>query len=158
IHMGAGTRWPSKAWHNDNLKEFITKAKSGGYEIILFGGPDEIEKQAKVVKELEKSKTKVVQNNPNNTNREFAALVSLCDAMVCSDSFALHISLALKKPTVGLFFCTSPDEIEGYGLLEKLSSKELYNFFPERMNEYNEALVKSISADEVLNKIKKMLN
>jgi ADP-heptose:LPS heptosyltransferase len=73
--------------------------------------------------------------------------------MVCSDSFALHISLAMAKPTVGLFFCTSADEVEGYGLLRKIVSPMQKEFFPERMDEYSEELTKSITAEEVLKNI-----
>ena len=89
---------------------------------------------------------------------EFASLVNKCNFMVCSDSFSLHMSLALKKPTIGLFFCTPPDEIESYGFLKKIISPMIYNFFPEKMDEYNENLVKSISPDEVLNIIIELEN
>jgi len=76
---------------------------------------------------------------------------------VCSDSFALHVSIALKKPTIGLFFCTSPHEIEGYGILKKIVSFKLEDFFPERMNEYDEGLVKSILAETVLKEVEDVM-
>ena len=56
----------------------------------------------------------------------------------------------MKKPTIGLFFCTTPHEVEGYGMLKKIASPILYDFFPERQNEYSEELVNSITADEVI--------
>ena len=70
--------------------------------------------------------------------------------MVCSDSFALHVAIALNKKTVGLFFCTSPSEVEGYDLLIKIIADKLEEFFPEKMDKYDEELVKSISVDKVL--------
>lgn len=157
IHMGAGKRWPSKAWHQDNLKEFIVKAREKGWEILLFGGPNEIEKHKAFSDELEREGIKIYRNNPGNSKREFAALVSLCSIMICSDSFSLHVSLGLGKRTVALFFVTSPDEVEGYGLLKKAVSPmlKLKDFFPERSDEYNEDLVKSISADDVLESLNK---
>ncbi|MBI2043078.1 glycosyltransferase family 9 protein [Candidatus Pacearchaeota archaeon] len=153
IHLGASPRWPSKVWHKENLKEFVKKAMSNDFEIILFGGPNEI----KEIEELRKE-TGIKTNNPNNSIMEFASLVDRCNFMVCSDSFSLHISLALKKPTIGLFFCTSPNEVESYEFLKKIVSPMLYNFFPEKMDEYDEELVKSISADEVLDMIIEMNN
>ena len=33
IHLGSSSRWPSKAWHPENLKEFIIKARKKGFEI-----------------------------------------------------------------------------------------------------------------------------
>lgn len=153
IHIGASSRWPSKVWHKENLNEFVKKAKSRNFEIIIFGGPNEISEINKL-----KSEISVKTNNPYNSHMEFASLVEKCDFMVCSDSFSLHLSLALKKPTIGLFFCTPSKEIEGYDLLRKIESPFLYDFFPEKMNEYDENLVKSISADEVLNAIVELEN
>lgn len=157
IHLGASPRWPSKVWHESNLIEFIRKAKRKNYEILLFGGPDEIEQHKKLSDKLELEGLKVFKNNPYNTDKQFAALVKICKTMICADSFALHISLALKKPTVGLFFCTPPNEVEDYGLLKKLTASSLYDFLPAKMDQYSEELTKSISADEVLSAIDEIL-
>lgn len=150
IHMGAGPRWPSKAWSISKVKEFIRKAGNFGYKVILLGGSDEIDKHKALKEELSRKGIIFYSNNPENSNMEFASLINLCDAVVCSDSFALHVSLALKKPTIALFFCTSPDEVEGYGILKKIISPNLYEFFPEKMDQYSEELVNSISPEEVL--------
>jgi ADP-heptose:LPS heptosyltransferase len=157
IHMGASPRWPSKIWHEDILEEFIRKAKDNGYQILLFGGPDETERHENLVKKLENKGIKIYRNNPANTDKQFASLINLCKAVVCSDSFALHVSIALKKPTVGLFFCTSPNEVEPYSYLRKIVSPMLYDFFPERMDQYNEELTKSISANEVLSSLEEII-
>ena len=153
IHFGASSRWPSKIWHKSNLKEFIGLAKQEGYEIMLFGGPNETAELKSLASEMS-----LCHNNPNNTNLEFASLVDKCSLMICSDSFALHISLALKKPTIALFFCTSPDEVEGYRLLKKIASPLIGEFFPERMDQYSEELVKSISASEVIAEVKNIIH
>ena len=154
VHIGASPRWPSKAWARNKIKEFIVKLKEKNYNMIIFAGLNEKKYQENLIKELRSRGIKVYYNNPNNSIKEFTSLVGLCKIMICSDSFALHISLALKIKTVGLFFCTSPDEIEGYNLLKKITSPRLYDFFPERMNEYDEELVNSISVEDVLKEIK----
>jgi len=153
IHIGSAPRWPSKAWSEEKVKEFIKKAKRNGYEILLFGGPDEIDKHRKFILDLKQERIDVYQNNPHNTILEFTSLVNICKKIICSDSLALHVSLALKKPTIVLFFCTPPDEIENYGVLTKIVSPLLYDFFPEKMDQYSETLVNSISSDEVLNAV-----
>lgn len=158
IHIGADSRWPSKVWHRENVKEFIMLANEKNYEIILFAGTNEAKEQKKLSEELDKNGIKIYTNNPDNSPMEFVSLVNLCKAMICVDSFALHVSLALKKPTIGLFFCTSPDEIEDYGLLKEIVSPLLYDFFPEKMDVYDERLVKSISAEEVLNALIQLEN
>ena len=142
----------------NNLKEFIKDAKKRGYNIILFGGPDEILEHEKIYNDLIKEKIYIYRNNPHNSKMEFASLVDLCNFMVCADSFALHIALGLKKQTVALFFVTSADEIEDYGILKKIVSPMLKDFFPERMNEYSKELTGSISSKEVLNAIENFKN
>lgn len=150
IHIGSSPRWPSKAWHEDKIKEFIKKAREKGYELLLFGGPDDIEKHLKLVNELNQEGIKIYKNNPENTDKEFVSLVNLCKVVISSDSLALHVAIALKKPTIVLFFCTSPNEIEDYGFAKKITSPLLYDFFPEKMDQYSEELVNSISVGEVL--------
>lgn len=150
IHLGAGKRWPSKAWSEEKLKEFILKASRRGYSFLLFAGQEEKEKHQRLITELKKFNIIVYHNNPDNTDNEFASLVNLCKAMICSDSFALHISLSLEKPTIGLFFCSSVNEIEDYNILRKIVSPMLKDFFPEKMDQYSEELVNSISSEQVL--------
>lgn len=154
IHVGSSPRWPSKFWPIEKIQEFVLKSREKGYEVLLFAGPDDIDKRKKIVSDLQKNQVKVYLNNPGNTDIEFAALVNLCEFLVCGDTFALHVSLALSKKTIALFFCTSPDEVEGYGTLKKIVSPLLYNFFPEKQDAYSEELVNSISAEEVLKAIK----
>ncbi len=157
IHLGAGPRWPSKAWSENKVKEFIQLAKGEGYSVLLFGGPDDIEKHEKLSEALRKEGLEIYRNNPLNTDKEFASLVNLCKVMICSDSFALHVSLALKKKTIGLFFCTPFHEIEGYNLFKPIVSPLLYDFFPEKMDQFSETLVNSISAEEVFKAVKEYI-
>jgi len=150
LHIGTSVRWPSKAWHEDNVKEFVKKADEKGWEVILFAGADEKDKQEKLRKDIEDKGIKLLFNNPDNSIRDFAGLVNECDAIVSGDSFAMHVALALKKQTIGLFFCTTPHEIEEYGLLKKIEAPRLWEIFPEKQDVYDEDLVKSISSDEVI--------
>ncbi|HLC31202.1 MAG TPA: glycosyltransferase family 9 protein [Candidatus Nanoarchaeia archaeon] len=156
IHMGASPRWPSKVWHPDRLKECIMLLKGKGFEVLLFGGLDEREKLKGFWEGLKKQGIGVVCNHPDNSVREFAALVARCSVVIGSDSFALHVALSLGVRTVGLFFCTSPWEVEDYGLLDKMISPLLEQYFPERQDEYGEELVKSISAEQVVSLIARM--
>jgi heptosyltransferase-2 len=156
IHVGAGSRWPSKVWHKEELEKFIILAKKNGFEIILFGGPNEKERHRELAQELKNKNINIFLNNPNNTSKQFASLIDKCSLIVCADSFALHVSLALKKNTIALFFCSSPWEIEDYGLLKKLISPMILDFFPEKMNEYSEDLTRSIKAEQVMSEVQRI--
>ncbi len=145
IHMGTGARWSSKAWSKDKIIEFIKKIKS--HKIILFAGPNESKNQEDITEILNDSGIKIYKSDPNNSVKEFISLVNLCDILIVNDSLALHVSIALKKKTIALFFCTPPWEIEDYGRVNKIISPLLDDYF--YTDEYVEELVNSISADEV---------
>jgi len=145
IHMGSAPRWPSKVWGSEKIIEFIKRIKN--YNMILFAGPNEAIIQKELIKTLDNSGVKVYGNDPSNSVKEFISLVNLCDVMIVNDSLALHVSIALKKKTIALFFCTPSWEIEDYGIVKKIISPLLNNHF--YINEYSEELVNSISADEV---------
>lgn len=154
IHIGSSSRWPSKAWHQENIKNLVIELHKAGHSPIIFAGPEEVKKKKKLIADLKAEGIEIKSNNSNNTIREFASLVNSCDAIVCNDSLALHIATGLNKPSIGLFFCTSPHEVEPYENLTKISSPRLEEFFPEKMDQYDEGLVRSISVSEVLGKLK----
>lgn len=156
IHMGASSRWPSKVWAQGNLKLFIKKAVAEGYSIMLFGGPNEAEEHQKLSQELTSEGVPFHHNNPHNSKLEFLALLNECRLVICSDSFALHMALGLHKPTIALFFCTSPHEVEGYGFLTKLIAPKLYDFFPEKSDVFDAELVSSISPADVWEAAKRL--
>jgi len=113
INTGAGGRWEDKKLSIEKTAEVIDKLKTQipNVKIILFGGPEERERNEKLKKLV---KTKVIDAGCNNSLMEFASLVNLCNVLVTSDSMALHIGVALKKKLVAFFAPTSPQEIELY--------------------------------------------
>lgn len=153
IHMGSAPRWQSKVWSNEKIIEFAKKIKE--HKIILFAGPNEAVMQKELIALLDGSGIKVYGSDPNNTIKEFISLVNICEMMVVNDSMALHVSIALKKKTIALFFCTPPWEIEDYGRVKRITSPLLNDYF--YLNEYSEELVNSITSDEVYEAFKEMI-
>jgi len=52
--------------------------------------------------------------------------------LVSGDSLPMHLAIGLKVPCVTMFNCTSPWEIHDYGLLTKVTSPLLGEFFYKR--------------------------
>lgn len=124
INTGAGGRWQDKKLGIDETAELIDKLnvqlKNKKIKIILFGGPEEKERNEKIKKIV---KTDVVDAGCNNSLMEFASLVNLCNILVTSDSLALHVGIALKKKIVVFFYVTSSTEIELYDRGVKIIGK-----------------------------------
>jgi lipopolysaccharide heptosyltransferase II len=75
--------------------------------------------------------------------------------LVGGDSLPMHFALGTRTPCVTLFTCTSPWEIYGYGVQEKIVSPLLEEFFYKREND-NRA-TKAISIEEVEDAVLKQL-
>ena len=113
INTGAGGRWQDKKLSIEETAVLIDRLNNQikNPKIILFGGPEEKERNKKIKKLV---KTIVIDAGCDNSLLEFSSLVNLCDVLVTSDSLALHVGVALKKKVV-VFFCpTSSNEIELY--------------------------------------------
>lgn len=151
INIGSANRWSSKSWAKEKIIELINKLHENNYNVLILGGKQEEELQKEL---LNKFIGKIISNNPENTVREFASVINLCDAIITGDTLALHIAAALKKKTIALFFCTPPWEIEDYSIIQKITSplldKHLFN------DQYSEELVNSISISEVYKEIENL--
>lgn len=118
INTGAGGRWQDKKLSVQETVDLIDSLnKNSDVCIILFGGPEEKERNGKILKKVSRS---LVDGGCDNSLLEFSALVDLCDVLVTSDSLAMHIGIALRKKIVAFFYPTSAAEIELYGRGKKI--------------------------------------
>lgn len=122
INTGAGGRWEDKKLGIEETAELIDKLSNQikNSKILLFGGPEEKERNKKIKNLI---KTSIIDAGCDNSLMEFASLVNLCSALVTSDSLALHIGVALKKRIVVFFYVTSASEIELYNRGVKILGK-----------------------------------
>lgn len=120
IASEAGPVWPMKKWaYYDWLKS-------------------ELESRGLVVNYLQKRPTLL----------EHLADVRGHRCLVSGDSLPMHLALGSRIPCVALFTCTSPWEIHDYGLLKKLVSPLLEEFFYKRA--FDPRATTAISREDVL--------
>ena len=116
INAGAGGRWEDKKLSIEKTAELIDGLNKNfmgrKIRIVLFGGPEEKERNEKIKKI---ALTEIIDAGCDNSLMKFASLVNLCNILVTSDSLALHTGIALKKKIVCYFYPTSSSEIELYG-------------------------------------------
>jgi heptosyltransferase-2 len=101
IEARSGERWPTKRWNG--YEEFAVKLKKEGFEVVFFEQRDNI--------------------------HDYIKDISMCGCVICGDTLAMHIALALKIPTIALFTCTSANEIHDYSIMEKVVSPYLWDAF-----------------------------
>ena len=93
LNIGVGTKWPSKGWPIKRWKELIEKLGTDKYNLLLLGGPEEVD----TVRQLANEFRYVIDTGCDNSLLEFAAIVDLCDVVITADTLALHIATALAK-------------------------------------------------------------
>jgi heptosyltransferase-2 len=108
LNTGAGGRWAYKQWTRDHQVAFVQQMTNAGCGVVLLGGPEEIERHRDLMA-VSAGKPVFDAGNQNSYGR-FAALLQLCEAVVTSDSLAVHVAAARKIPAVVLFGPTSAAE------------------------------------------------
>jgi lipopolysaccharide heptosyltransferase III len=120
FNTGGGRRWKQKKWTRENTLVLARRcAEELDAQLILYGGPEEEERNAWLV---ERGGGIFIDTGCDNDLRTFFAKLNLCDLLVTSDTLALHGAVGLGKKVVALFGPTSDSEIELYGRGEKVVS------------------------------------
>lgn len=120
INPGAGKVFAYKAWREEGYIELIRNiyAKRPDAGFVLLGGADEKELMARIA--LATGEAPVFNGGTDNTLGEFAALIDRCDVLVSGDTLAMHLALARQRRSVAIFGPTCEQEIDLFGLGEKI--------------------------------------
>ena len=102
INPGA-TYGSAKRWYPDKFAE-VAKAFSHKYQIIIFGGPAEVEMGADIEKRLIDMGITNYLNLAGKTNiKELCSRIGGLDIFVTNDSGPMHVAAAYQVPTVSIF-------------------------------------------------------
>lgn len=104
LEARAGVVWPMKRW--------------GGYEKLAQRLLDE------------QFQVKVFRQHPKLM--DYIDEINECQYVVCGDTLAMHVGLALGKLVVAIFTCTSPHEIYDYNRMIKIISPLWEKYFYRR--------------------------
>lgn len=96
VAIATGGSWNTKRWPRERWSELFTGLEERGYRLIVLGTGDE-------------SLGVGVDFVGRTSVREAAILLHCADALVCSDSGLMHVSLAAGTPVVALFGPTDPE-------------------------------------------------
>jgi heptosyltransferase II len=119
VNSAAGQRWKFKSLSIQKTVEVIVELLTDpSVTVVLLGGSAELERNFDIARKVN---SKALVCAPCDLPlTEFAALIACCDALLSSDSLALHLGVALSVPTVAFFGPTSAAEVGLFGLGEKL--------------------------------------
>ncbi|MDA9031038.1 lipopolysaccharide heptosyltransferase II [Candidatus Pseudothioglobus singularis] len=109
INPGA-TYGNAKCWYPEKFAEIAIEF-SDTFDIIIFGGINDIEVANKIENLLQKNKINNFTNLAGKTSiTELTNYISDLDIIITGDSGPMHIAASLQIPTVALFGPTNPIE------------------------------------------------
>ena len=109
LNTGAGWRWPTRIWPEENWVGLIAKLKAAGLKPVILGGPEEI-----VLNDRLEQRTGCLWPGVKPLD-VFYAMVARCDALVTSVTQAMHLAIAAKVPLVLFNNIFNKAEFELYG-------------------------------------------
>lgn len=151
LNTGCGPKYPKKKWVIDKFIELARKINNEGARILLLGGPREIKRNKRIVKNLN---FPIIDVGCNNPLEDFVSIVNCCDLVVSGDTVAMHIAIALKKKVVALFGPTCPQEIDLYNRGFKIISRIPCSPCYKRVCKKKPDCMDLISPDEVFDAIR----
>lgn len=107
-----GARWETKVWLPARFAEVIdTLHGERGLRSMLLGGPDEVGLCHRIA---DASRSGPVNLAGRTTVRQLAGVIGLADVVLCHDSAAMHLAVALDRPLVCVIGPTNPHRTGPY--------------------------------------------
>ncbi|TAN37980.1 MAG: lipopolysaccharide heptosyltransferase II [Verrucomicrobia bacterium] len=147
--LPGAARGPAKRWPADRFAEtaYALHTQTGG-SILAMGGASDAESCSVVAAAVGSS----ALNLAGTTEiPEWAALLGLCDVVICNDSGGMHLATAVGAPVVAIFGITDPARTGPLGTHDRIlqHSQTQARAVPRTSAEAAEALA-TISVGEVV--------
>jgi len=158
INAGA-TYGSAKRWYPEKFAE-VAREFSDRYEIMIFGGPNEVEMANEIESYLKSSGVTNYTNLAGKTTiKELCEFIGGCSLFITNDSGPMHVAAAYQVPTVAIFGPTKHTETSQW--MNKKSKIVRHNMecAPCMRRECplgHHECMKSITASEVIEAVKKL--
>ena len=160
INSGA-TYGSAKRWSPKKFAEVAIKL-SRWFDIVLFGGPDEVEIVGEIADYLQKEGITNFQNLAGKTSiQELAEYIGGLNLFITNDSGPMHIAGAYKIPTVAIFGSTNHKETNQWKNSKQVIIRKDLECSPCMKRECplkHHKCMEDISVQDVLNGIELLTN
>lgn len=156
VVINPGAKSHLKRWMADGFTEIADRLTGENNASVIFIGLGE---DAAVVDEVTRKMKRKFYNFTNRTNiRQLAALLRKAKLVITNDSAPLHLGCAVGARVLAIFGPTDPKKYGPTGDLDAVINKKLFCSPCESAQcKYNHECMKLISADEVYDAAKMMV-
>lgn len=155
FQLGASTA--ERCWSPQNFASVAASlcSEHADLRIILIGGPDDKHRAKTFLQHLPESLHAQVSDRVGNTSLpELTALLNNMDVLLTGDTGPLHIAVAIKTPTVGLFTTANP---YATGPLQNPELHDIIHVVPDKNHQEHEHIMDVIQPSIVIEKISRRL-
>lgn len=158
INAGA-TYGSAKRWYPERFAK-VASEFSDKYNIIIFGGPNEIEMANEIEENLKSLDVKNYINLAGKTNiEELCANIGGCSLFITNDSGPMHVASAYQVPTIAIFGPTKHKETSQWMNKKSNIVRHDMECSPCMKRECplkHHECMKNITANEVIQKVKNL--
>jgi len=158
INAGA-TYGSAKRWYPEKFAE-VAAAFSERFDILIFGGPGEVEMAKEIEDNLLLMDVKNYTNIAGKTNiEELCANIAGCSLFITNDSGPMHVAAAYQVPTVAIFGPTKHKETSQWMNEKSAIVRHDMDCAPCMKRECplgHHECMKSITASEVIEAVKEL--
>jgi lipopolysaccharide heptosyltransferase II len=158
INAGA-TYGSAKRWYPERFAE-VAKEFADKFDIIIFGGPNEVEMSDEIESSLKNFGIENYKNLAGKTNiEELCSHIAGCSLFITNDSGPMHVSAAYQVPTVSIFGPTRHKETSQWMNEKSTIIRHEMDCSPCMKRECplgHHDCMKSITASEVVEAVKKL--
>lgn len=121
---GCGPAFQHKRWTEEGFANLAVRVREElGAAVLLMAGPGEQAINQRIQSWVDAPQVApLLDTRGQHSLRELAGFLAACRLVVTGDTLALHLALALGRPTLALFGPTCAQEITMFGLGEKLTT------------------------------------
>ena len=158
INAGA-TYGSAKRWYPERFAE-VAAFYSNKYDIIIFGGPNEVAMAKEIEENLQALHVNNYINLAGKTNiEELCANIGGCSLFITNDSGPMHVAAAYGVPTVAIFGPTKYKETSQWKNKKSIIVRHELDCSPCMKRECplkHHDCMKGITASEVIEAVKKL--
>lgn len=159
INAGA-TYGSAKRWYPERFAQ-VASSFSDKYEILIFGGPNEVEMAEDIEKNLISLGIKNYKNIAGKTSiQELCSNIAGCELFITNDSGPMHVAAAYNVPTVAIFGPTKYKETSQWMNERSIIVRKEMECSPCMKRECplkHHDCMKNIHADEVIKALRTLL-
>jgi lipopolysaccharide heptosyltransferase I len=149
IAINPMTTWPTKHWHNEGFAELADGLLDNHLNVVFTGGPGDKTAIAKIIDSMRGTAVNLAGKTSLKT---LAALYSLANIVISTDTGPMHIAAATGTPVIAIFGPTAPWRTGPYGNQHKVIRTNIScsPCFKKSCERGDHACMLQISASEVL--------